>query len=46
MVLVVEPTPITADGSLGMFFGHTFLVTPDGRECLDEFPWQLTVVPG
>jgi Xaa-Pro aminopeptidase len=45
MVLVVEPTPITADGSLGMFFGHTFAITPDGRECLDEFPWQLTVVP-
>lgn len=45
MVLVVEPTPITADGTLGMFFGHTFLVTPTGRECLDSFPWQLTVVP-
>jgi Xaa-Pro aminopeptidase len=46
MVLVVEPTPITADGTLGMFFGHTFAVTETGRECLDEFPWQLTVVPG
>jgi Xaa-Pro aminopeptidase len=46
MVLVVEPTPITADGTLGMFFGHTFLVTESGRECLDQFPWQLTVVPG
>ena len=45
MVLVVEPTPITEDGSLGMFFGHTFVVTPDGRECLDTFPWQLTVAP-
>jgi Xaa-Pro dipeptidase len=45
MVLVVEPTPITADGTLGMFFGHTFLVTESGRECLDQFPRQLTVVP-
>lgn len=44
MVLVVEPTPVTADGSLGMFFGHTFAVTETGRECLDEFPWQLSVV--
>ena len=43
MVLVVEPTPITADGTLGMFFGHTFAVTDTGRECLDEFPWRLTV---
>ena len=32
MVLVVEPTPVTADGSLGMFFGHTFAVTETGRE--------------
>jgi Xaa-Pro dipeptidase len=45
MVLVVEPTPITDDGRLGMFFGHTFAVTPTGRECLDAYPWQLTVVP-
>jgi Xaa-Pro aminopeptidase len=45
MVLVVEPTPITDDGLLGMFFGHTFAVTAAGRECLDSYPWQLTVVP-
>jgi len=40
-VLVVEPTPITADGTLGMFFGHTFIVTADGKECVDQFPWEL-----
>ena len=45
MVLVVEPTPVTAEGTLGMFFGHTFAITQTGRECLDQFPWQLTVVP-
>ncbi len=44
MVLVAEPNPVTADGSLGMFFGHTFIVTPDGRECVDQYPWQLTEV--
>ncbi len=43
MVLVVEPNPVTADGSLGMFFGHTFIVTPTGRECVTPYPWQLTV---
>ena len=37
---------VTADGTLGMSFEHTFAVTDTGRECLDEFPWQLTVVPG
>lgn len=44
MVLVIEPNPITADGLLGMFFGHTFIVTPEGRECVDRFPWELVVV--
>lgn len=43
MVLVVEPNPCTADGSLGMFFGHTFIVTPTGRECVTPFPWKLAV---
>jgi Xaa-Pro aminopeptidase len=45
MVLVVEPTPITSDGLLGMFFGHTFIVTPDGHECVDGYPWDLLEVP-
>jgi Xaa-Pro aminopeptidase len=45
MVLVVEPTPITADGTLGMFFGHTFIVTAEGRECVDAYPWEMLEVP-
>ena len=44
MVLVVEPTPITADGMLGMFFGHTFIVTSTGRECVDQYPWDMLEV--
>jgi Xaa-Pro aminopeptidase len=44
MVIMAEPTPITADGMLGMFLGHTFIVTADGRECVDGFPWELAVV--
>src|SRR3954447_2613945 len=44
MVLVVEPNAVSADGRLGMFFGHTFIVTADGAECVDRFPWELTVV--
>jgi Xaa-Pro aminopeptidase len=43
-VLVVEPTPVTPDGLLGMFFGHTFIVTPEGKECVDAFPWELVQV--
>ena len=46
MVLVNEPNPVTAEGTLGMFFGHTFIVTPDGHECVDEFPWELVVAGG
>lgn len=44
MVLMPEPNPITADGTLGMFVGHTFIVTETGRECVDEWPLELTVV--
>lgn len=43
MVLVVEPNPVTADGMLGMFLGHTFIVTDGGRECVDAFPLELIV---
>jgi Xaa-Pro dipeptidase len=43
-VIMAEPNPITADGTLGMFVGHTFAVTEDGRECLDDFPVELVVV--
>lgn len=43
MVLVVEPTPITADGMMGMFLGHTLIVTEDGHECVDNFPLELVV---
>lgn len=44
MVLMPEPNPITADGSFGMFVGHTFIVTESGAECVDDWPLELTVV--
>lgn len=44
MVLMPEPNPIRADGMLGMFVGHTFIVTEDGKECVDDWPLELTVV--
>ncbi len=43
MVVMAEPNPITADGLLGMFVGHTFIVTEDGSECVDGFPLELVV---
>jgi Xaa-Pro aminopeptidase len=46
MVVMAEPNPITADGQLGMFVGHTFIVTDDGRECVDDFPLELVVAGG
>jgi Xaa-Pro aminopeptidase len=45
MVIMAEPNPITADGLLGMFVGHTFIVTAEGRECVDDWPLELTVIP-
>jgi Xaa-Pro aminopeptidase len=44
MVIMAEPNPITMDGMLGMFVGHTFIVTDKGRECVDTWPVELTVV--
>ena len=46
MVVMAEPNPITADGTLGLFVGHTFIVTADGRECVDDFPLELVVAGG
>lgn len=43
MVVMAEPNPITADGTLGMFVGHTFIVTDEGRECVDALPLELFI---
>ena len=44
MVLVIEPNAVSADGMFGIFFGHTFIITDDAPECVDGYPWELTVV--
>jgi Xaa-Pro aminopeptidase len=43
MVIMAEPNPITADGMFGIFLGHTFVITPDGHECVDKFPLEIAV---
>jgi Xaa-Pro dipeptidase len=43
-VVMLEPNPITADGNLGMFFGHTFIITTDGAEMVTSRPLEMTVV--
>jgi Xaa-Pro aminopeptidase len=43
MVVMPEPNPITADGMLGMFVGHTYIVTESGADCVDDFPLELAV---
>ncbi|MDR5694011.1 MAG: Xaa-Pro peptidase family protein [Armatimonadota bacterium] len=32
MTVMLEPNPITPDGLLGLFFGHTFVITETGSE--------------
>ena len=44
MVLVIEPNAVTADGMFGIFFGHTFIITEGEPECVDKYPWEMTVV--
>jgi Xaa-Pro dipeptidase len=43
MVFMAEPNPISADGSFGIFLGHTFIVTETGSECVDKFPLEIAV---
>lgn len=43
MVFMVEPNPITADGTLGIFLGHTFIVTETGHERVDGWPIDIVV---
>lgn len=43
MVLTLEPNPITADGNLGMFFGHTYIVTESGNEMVTRGPLDMVV---
>ncbi|HEV2438908.1 MAG TPA: M24 family metallopeptidase [bacterium] len=47
MELMLEPNPITPDGLLGLFYGHTFLVTETGREVVTGgLPEALLVAGG
>jgi Xaa-Pro aminopeptidase len=46
MVIMAEPNPITADGTFGIFLGHTFIVTETGHECVDAFPLEIAVAKG
>ena len=43
-VVMLEPNPIRADGNLGMFFGHTFIITADGAEMVTERPLEMVVI--
>jgi len=43
MIIMVEPNPITPDGNFGIFLGHTFIVTNDGHEVVDQFPLEIAV---
>jgi Xaa-Pro dipeptidase len=45
--LMLEPNPITPDGLLGLFYGHTFLITETGRELVTGgLPEELLVAEG
>lgn len=43
-VLMLEPNPITPDGMLGLFYGHTYLITENGHEMVTQgVPHDLLV---
>lgn len=43
-VAMLEPTIITPDGLLGIFFGRTFVLTDGGHEQVTKFPHELIVI--
>jgi Xaa-Pro aminopeptidase len=43
-VAMLEPTIITQDGLLGIFFGRTYVLTDGGNEKVTRFPHELIVV--
>ena len=44
MAVVLEPNPITPDGRLGIFFGHTYIITEGAPRRVTPYPLELTVV--
>ena len=43
MVIMLEPNPISPDGMLGLFYGHTYVITESGSERVTECPHELLV---
>jgi Xaa-Pro aminopeptidase len=43
IVAMLEPTIITPDGLLGIFFGRTYVITDGGHEQVTMFPHDLVV---
>lgn len=43
-VAMLEPTIITPDGLLGIFFGRTYVLTEGGHEQVTKFPHELIVI--
>jgi hypothetical protein len=41
---MLEPTIITPDGLLGIFFGRTYVLTDGGKEQVTRFPHELIVI--
>ena len=42
-VVMLEPNPIDRDGNLGMFYGHTFILTDSGSEMITERPMEIVI---
>ncbi len=46
MTFAIEITPITLDGTFGMFMGRTYAITEDGQRDLTPFPMDEIIVAG
>jgi Xaa-Pro aminopeptidase len=43
MTLMLEPNPISSDGTFGIFMGHSYVITDSGHTPLTKYPLELTV---
>jgi Xaa-Pro aminopeptidase len=43
MTLMLEPNPISPDGNLGIFLGHSYVITENGNRRLTKYPLELTI---
>lgn len=43
MTYMLEPNPITMDGKRGLFYGHAYVLTENGKERVTDCSYELLI---